>query len=343
MAQSVFGSGVYRNNLLRRVSWGGIFAGVVVVLVTHIMLSLLGIAFGAGSINPMQEQSPLAGLGTGSAIWIAVSTIIALFAGGWVAARMAAVPDRTESTLHGVVTWGLASLAGIYFVTSAALGIISGAAGIVGKTASLVGQGAKAVAPQVAEAVGNELPDIDVSWNEVKGEVNKLLAQTGDSKLQPKNIERQAKVTERDARATAERGATDPQSADSQLSALWKRVEGRGNRIIEAADRTDLENILVARTNMSREKAAATVDGWEKTLANAQAKIAELKAQAEAKAKEVAQATADTVSKAAAWSFVALLIGLIAGAAGGYFGGPRSVNRETKRIDPLLESEGVAA
>jgi len=31
----------------RRISWGAVFAGVVIVLVTQLTLSLLGIAFGA--------------------------------------------------------------------------------------------------------------------------------------------------------------------------------------------------------------------------------------------------------------------------------------------------------
>src|SRR6185437_16931187 len=60
-----------RPPILGRLSWGAIFAGVFMTLVTAIMLSLLGIGVGAGSIEPLKEQQPLSGLGIGTLIWLA--------------------------------------------------------------------------------------------------------------------------------------------------------------------------------------------------------------------------------------------------------------------------------
>jgi uncharacterized protein (DUF39 family) len=173
MDQITFNS--QRNNLTKRISWGGIFAGVVVVLAIQLMLSLLGAAFGAGSINPLQEEHPTAGLGMGTAIWMGLSTLVALFAGGWVSARMAAIPDRIESALQGVVTWGLASLAAAYIITTTVSGVLSGAAGLVGKTASLLGETVQKVAPEIVKAVGGETANDSITWNSVKGEVESLL------------------------------------------------------------------------------------------------------------------------------------------------------------------------
>ncbi len=312
----------YKEGFFRRVSWGAIFAGVVVVLVTHLMLGLLGIAFGANSISPLEEQNPLAGLGVGSAIWLGATTIIALFAGGWVASRLAAIPDRTESMLHGVVTWGLASLATVYMVSFAAAGILSSTAGIVGKVATMVGQSAQAVAPQIAQAVGEQTGLSDTTWNEVKQEANRLLTQTGNPALQPKRLQKQANQTTQDAENVMGNAAQNPQEAEERLANLWKRIETRGDRILQSVDKEDLANVLVARSNMSKEEAMATVTRWETSLAQAKAQLAEVQEQATQKARQAGDAAADVVAKTAIWSFVGMLVGLLAAAGGGYLGTP---------------------
>ena len=56
-------------NYIRRISWGAIFAGLIVTLVCQILLTMLGVAIGAATIEPIQEQKPLEGLGTGAALW----------------------------------------------------------------------------------------------------------------------------------------------------------------------------------------------------------------------------------------------------------------------------------
>lgn len=307
----------------KRVSWGAIFAGAVLVLVLQLMMSLLGLAFGAGSIDPLQEQNPFSGLGLGTAIWLGLTTLLALFAGGWVSARLAGIPVRTESALHGVTTWGIATLCGAYLLTSAAGGVIRTASGMLGQTAHLIGQGVKAATPEIAKAVGANVNGDDLTWNNVKAEADKMLRQTGKSELQPKKLERQANAVGRDARNAAGEAAKAPQSADDELSSLWSRIEARGNRVLEAADKEAFVNVLVARTDMSRAEASQTVDRWQQTLEDAKGKIAQVKEQAEQKTREAGDKAASTVSKAAAWSFVALLLGLIAAGGGGYLGSPQ--------------------
>lgn len=54
---------------LKRVSWGAVFARVVIAFVTMLALSLLGLAIGLGTIDPVEEQNPFAGLATGAAVW----------------------------------------------------------------------------------------------------------------------------------------------------------------------------------------------------------------------------------------------------------------------------------
>lgn len=140
----------------KRVSWGAIFAGVVIAFVTMLALSLLGVAIGLGTIDPVEEQNPLAGLGTGAAIWWALSMLAAIFVGGWVAGRLAGVPRKFEAGLHGAVTWALVTLLSVYFVTSSIGRLIGGATRLVAQGASLVGQGAAAAAPEIGQATGGQ-------------------------------------------------------------------------------------------------------------------------------------------------------------------------------------------
>ncbi len=340
MAQAM--NNVRRNGFNRRVSWGAVFAGVVIVLVTQLMLSLLWVAFGAGSIDLM-EKNPISGLGLGSGIFLVVSTLLSLFAGGWVAARLAAMPDRTDAALHGAVTWGLASLAMVYLVTSAAGSVVSGAAGVLGTTATIAGQGAQVVAPEIAKAVGAQFGDDGVSWSEVKQEAKTLLRQTKKKALQPNEVSKMAGKAGSDAKAAASDIAEAPQSAGDELASLWEAIEARGEKLINAADQEALANVLVARTDLSKQEAMATVARWQKTLNEAQSKLAEMRAGAEKKLREVANSAASTVSSAATWSFIGLLLGLVAAVGGGYLGGTPLDERVTFVRHRQMHSEEPAA
>ncbi|MBC7530676.1 MAG: hypothetical protein H7318_03795 [Oligoflexus sp.] len=70
--------------IIKRISWPAILGGVVVALAVQLLLSLLGLAIGASTIDPLKEQNPMAGLATGTGIWFALTMIISLYAGGWV-------------------------------------------------------------------------------------------------------------------------------------------------------------------------------------------------------------------------------------------------------------------
>ena len=91
---------------IRRVSWGAIFAGTVVAMALMVFFSVLGIALGASTIHPMQTG----GLGLGSAMYLIVTQILSLIAGGLTASRLAGVPRMTASVLHGAAVWALSTL-----------------------------------------------------------------------------------------------------------------------------------------------------------------------------------------------------------------------------------------
>ena len=140
--------------MLQRISWGAVLAGVVVALVTHLTLSMLGVSFGASAIDPLKEVDPLdPQLGTGVVIWMVASTLISLFAGGWVAGRLAGIPDGTDGVLHGLLTWAVVSLLTVFLLTTGIGNLLSGATRILGQGLTLAGEGVAALAPEAAEAV----------------------------------------------------------------------------------------------------------------------------------------------------------------------------------------------
>ena len=142
---------------LVRVSWAG-FAGMVGIAVVA-TLTLLGMSIGFGVIDPTLEENPLAGVGTGSAIWAALTMIAGLFVGGFVAARLAGQPNPITAVLHGATVWSLVTVA-IIWLASTAIG------GLVGGSLSAISSGASAAGSAVASATqfaGQQIGRIDIS------------------------------------------------------------------------------------------------------------------------------------------------------------------------------------
>ncbi len=117
---------------VRHVSWGALFAGVIVAVATQLTLTLLGIGIGVAAVSPAGGQSP-ATFAIGAGIWWLITGLISLFLGGWVAARMSGSVRRSEGALHGLGTWAAAAV-------FSALVMTTGMANFIGGSASLVNQ-----------------------------------------------------------------------------------------------------------------------------------------------------------------------------------------------------------
>jgi hypothetical protein len=86
-----------------RVSWGGVWAGVLVTMGALALLSALGVAVGATAISPGAENVDRIMAVAG--IWGAVSLLASLFIGGMVATRVGMVYDRAAGLFEGVLVW----------------------------------------------------------------------------------------------------------------------------------------------------------------------------------------------------------------------------------------------
>jgi hypothetical protein len=297
----------------------------VLALVLQLALSLLGLGIGLGTIDPLTEQDPMAGIGIGAAIWWVVSMLISLYLGASVAGRLAGMPRPTDGLLHGLLTWSVVTLFTFYLLTTAVGRIIGGVTGVAGRALSGVGSGIAAVAPKAGDAIKDELKEQGIDLNDVKHQARLLLRQTGKAELSPENLERTAKTAGREAKDEAGRSAANPQAADDNLDELIDRLGDQAKGIGNAADRDAAVNVVMKRTGKSRAESEQIVDNWIATAKQAQARLAEAKVKAEATAREAGDKAAAGLSKAALMMALGLGLGAAAAAFGGRRAAPRSV------------------
>jgi len=145
---------------LRRVSWGAVMGGVVVALITHLLLSMLGVGIGVSTIEPATGDTPAAGaFSLVAALWWTASGIIASFVGGWIAARLSGALTASAA-LHGLVTWATTTMVVLFLLATAAGTLMGGALGFLGNTLSGMGEAAKVVAPQLGAAAQGPLGEL---------------------------------------------------------------------------------------------------------------------------------------------------------------------------------------
>lgn len=155
----------------RRVSWGAVIAGVVIAMVLQLVLSLLGAGLGLSTIDPMSRSSPEpATFGIAAGIWWVASSAMALFAGGWVSAHLAGAPDKTDASLHGLLTWALAAIVTTYLLASLMGAALGGGSKLLGSAATAGASGA------IPDAMRRQVPS-DLSVDSLKNQAQQRLAQ----------------------------------------------------------------------------------------------------------------------------------------------------------------------
>lgn len=118
------------------VKWSSVWTGFVVSLPIQLVLSAIGIGTALRSYNPAagdygQRIANTVGM------WSSISMLIALFIGGYVAARLASGYGVRHAWMQGTMVWALATLLGVAF------GVLSGTgfAGAFSGIQSLTGRG----------------------------------------------------------------------------------------------------------------------------------------------------------------------------------------------------------
>ena len=284
----------------RRISWGAVIAGIVVVLVVQMALMLLGLAIGTATIDPAAADTPQATtLGLGGAAWWLGATAVSVFLGAWVAGRLAGQPSTTDGMLHGVVTWAAATLVAIYLLSTAIGGLVGGAFGALGSAAQALGQGGQSLASGAMQV----LPD------NIRGQAQRLFDQ-GPA-----------------AAGQAQQAAQQAAGGGSTVDAVQRIVRG----VQDGASPQDRDAAL----NLIAQQAGVPRDEAERRLNEFQATYRDYSQRAAEQARQAAQAAAETVSQVSFWSVVALVVGAILAAIGGRLGTPRDDRRYVSRSPAL--------
>lgn len=318
-----------------RISWGAIFAGGLTALIIVTMLNLLGLGIGLTTIDPMTEAQPLSGLGTGSIIWFVVSNLIALFIGGWVAARMAGYPAKTDGSLHGFLAWGLFAFISLYLVSSAVGSVFNGMSSAV--SGIFGGSNQQRVTVMLDKAQQNSQNQTDLSFDKIKREAFQLINQAERYDILPEDASENARDFLRDSRAEA-RQAWNALDVDRNIDAFFNDLnydlDENGNLDISVAgnrdyfDREEIKDYLVANSSMSEAEINGLIQKWNTRAEEAVNQAEAYYAEARQKAVEYSDKAADAAGKAAIGTFFVFLSGAIASLFGGMAGAPKHTLEE---------------
>lgn len=313
----------------RRIRWGAVFAGTLVALVTMIALNLLGVGIGLAGINPTAEANPFSGLGLGAILWYGISTLIALFLGGYVAGKMSGFPKKSNAAMHGLLTWCMVTLVTMYLFTTALGRVLSGVGSAIGSVTSGVTNTVGAVVP---DNLGNRLGNViseevnlnNVNLNNLRGEVIALLEDSEKAALDPDNLRQDVNQVQRSANRNVQDIKDNPFSAANDVNQVIDRVQAKGGNVLEATDQDALVNIIAARTDLSKTEARREVQRMsyelEQTAETVKQDVRQFADRAADTAAEVGGDVADGLAKAAIVGFFVLVLGAVAGFFGGQAG-----------------------
>lgn len=226
MVETVYGAEVTAGAPVKRITWSAIFAGAVVALVVQLVLGVLGLGIGFGIVSQNADPSMGTEFAVGSAIYWVIAALISLFAGGWVAGRLSGQRSKTDASLHGFLTWGVATLVTILFLGSAVGSFIGGGLRMIGQGAQTAAQTVQSgsSAGMQPEQIEQTLRQMGVSQAEID-QVKQRMQQRVESTAQnvQQNVEQVQQAGQQPGMQPVERDIqqTTEQVAGGIAQAAW--------------------------------------------------------------------------------------------------------------------------
>ena len=290
-----------------RIRWSAVFAGWAVGLALQMVLMLLGLGFGAWAID-FQENNPAEGLPIGAAIWTGVSMLIAAFTGGYVTSRLSGVFSRSDGFYHGIVVWGVNWLIFAWLTTTAMAAMVGGVFSAFGSTMQTVGQGVSGVASTAANKLGEKFGQISLSPEELRKQIESILAASGKPELQPGQLRQDA---DRVAGA-AQSGAPVNQVKEDALGELSTKLA--------ALDQEAAVNIMVNKMGMTREQANQLIQATIGAVQPIQRTVQDTVTKVKQQSAELGTKAIDRMGTIALWLAIVAMITLGVSAFGGAVG-----------------------
>lgn len=168
---------------VNKISWGAVFAGVVLALATQFLLNLLGVGIGAAVLDPATSDNPTATtFSIMGGLWFVVSGIIASFIGAYAASRLSGRPSKSTGGFHGITSWAVTALVILYLLTTSVGALVGGAfsglSSVIGGVGRTAATAATTAAPAIATAA-DPMADIERQIREATGGTDPQALQTG--------------------------------------------------------------------------------------------------------------------------------------------------------------------
>ncbi len=275
-------TGIVQESSSSAISWGAIIGGAFAAAAISLLLFALGAGVGFASASPWSGAGASATAFTvAAAVWLIVIQWLSSALGGYLTGRLRTkwVNVHTHEvffrdTVHGFLTWAVASVVVAAFLASSVSSVVSGGAHIAGNVASGAAAGATqgaASSPSAGSSTGyfvdalfrSDQPNTNASPQETRGEAARILA---------------------------------------------KGIANGGT--IEPADKTYLAKLVAARTGLSQADAEKRVDD---VMAQEKAAEDKICAAADAARKSAASLSFFTFFSMLIGAFIASVAGAIGG------------------------------
>jgi hypothetical protein len=293
---AVVAVGTANESTASAISWGAIIGGAFGAAAMGLILVALGTGLGFAAVSPWSNSGASATTMTvAGAIWLLLMSAIASAIGGYLAGRL-----RTRwvdvhgdevffrDTAHGFLAWAVGTVITAAVLTSAAGALVGGTAKVAaaGAGATVAGAGAAGMA-----AVSNGMTP------------GRAIEGADPNAYYVDSLFRTDKPAE---------APVDDRATRAEVGRIF--ANGLRSGDLSPADRTYLGQLVAARTGLSQEDADKRVnDAYTRAKATA--------ADAEAKAREAADAARKAASYTSLWMFIALLVGAFSATYAATIGG----------------------
>ena len=252
------------------VSWSSILAGAVTALAVWMIMSIIGLALGFKVVSP-KSDNPAQGLGKTMGGWYAVSVIVSLAGGGFMAGMLAA----QKGLAHGFLVWAvvtivlmLASSHAVGLAVKGAFSVIhgvgSGAASLAGTAASAGKDAAQSALDTFSHIKDNLNLDLNLDAGQVSDKINDniatVLRDTGEEKLQPEYLKGQLRETRNDLKRLIRQASLDPTQAETLFTNFLETVKSRVKNLTGDLDKDTAVTALMNNRNIPRDEAEKMVD-----------------------------------------------------------------------------------
>ena len=297
------------SSLSGAVSWGAILAGAAAAASLSLILLILGVGLGLSSVSPWaRDGMSAATFGVSTILWLTLTQLLASAMGGYLAGRLRTKWTEVHTdevyfrdTAHGFLAWAVASLATAALLSSVIGSILGGGvqagASVVGGAASTASSAAGGAAASSRMAPGSDGAPMGYFVDSLFRRDAAAAAPTAGAAGSPGGMV----ANERDSGKDV-----------AEVSRIFMNVSR--SQALPPEDIRYVGQMVAQRTGLSQQDAERRVAD---VYARAQAKVRD----AEVAARDAADKARKASAYGALWLFVSLLIGAFVASLCATFGG----------------------